>query len=80
MSGIYRETFDVGPIKIHISVVDENDGAHVQIWSESWVTIDGQCSPAWYPPGLLDAINAWCATSQAQDWALAREASQGAKE
>ncbi len=66
MSDTYRDKINVGGLAIQISIVDEDGGAHVEVWSDFG---DDEI----YPPGLKDTIRAWCKTRQAQDWALSRD-------
>lgn len=71
MSGTYRDRYELAGFAIEISIVDEDGGAHVTVWPE----FDDYNE---YPPGLKEAIAAWCKTRAAQDWALAQEAREKA--
>lgn len=65
MSDVYRDRFDLGEFAIEISLVDENDGVHVEVWPDFE-------QEERLPPGLKDAIEAWCKTPRTQDWAVAQ--------
>ncbi len=62
----YRDKIDIGDLAIQISLVDENDGVHIEVWPE----FDAEDR---LPPGMKDTITAWCATEQAQNWAMKQD-------
>ncbi|MCK4624351.1 MAG: hypothetical protein KAV00_03500 [Phycisphaerae bacterium] len=68
MTHTYRDKIDVGGLAIQISIVAENGGPHVEVWPE----FDDEDR---LPPGLKDAITAWCSTDQAQNWAMKQDPS-----
>ncbi len=68
MKSTYRDKIDLGGLAIQISIVDEDGGAHVEVWPE----FDDEDR---LPPGLKDTIAAWCSTDQAQNWAMKQDPS-----
>lgn len=66
MSDTYRDKIDLGVVFINISIVNEDGGAHVEVWPDF-------SGDQIYPPGLKKNIEAWCKTHEAQDWALKQD-------